>query len=102
MCLRNLVALGALLVLPALVWAQVESSDFDISRMMVETGRFESFEVPETRALEQALADGTISEDMLVLVTETAGGKLALLMDQMWFHHVAQGSEAGEPWMVSF
>ncbi len=103
MCLRNFVALGVVLVLPTLGWAQVESNDFDISRMLLdERWPFETFEVPKTRALQQALADGTVSEDMPVLITETASGKLALLADQMAFHHLAQGDEAGEPWMVSF
>ena len=27
---------------------------------------------------------------------------LALVMDQMAYHHVAQGDMMGEPWMVSF
>ena len=54
------------------------------------------------QVLAQALADGTVSEDMAVLVTDTARGTLALLTDQMWYHHLAQGREGGEPWMVSF
>jgi hypothetical protein len=29
-------------------------------------------------------------------------GRLALVTDQMAYHHVAQGEIAGEPWMVSF
>ena len=45
---------------------------------------------------------GTVTESTAVLVTETAGGKLALLADQLAYHHIAQGSERGEPWMVSF
>ena len=51
MCLRNLVALGVLLVLPTLGWARVD--DFDISRMLLdERWPFETFEVPETRGLQ--------------------------------------------------
>ena len=102
MLLRRLAVLTTVLVWPAFGFVQGDSNDFDISRMMDSSGRFETFDVLETRPLSQALADGTISEEMPVLVTETGRGPLALLTDQMSFHHLAQGREAGEPWMVSF
>ena len=96
------VVLGALLAWPAFGWAQAASGDFDPSRLMAGSGRFETFHVAKTQPLSQALSDGTISDEMPVLVTETATGSLALLTDQLAFHHLAQGTEAGQPWMVSF
>ena len=99
---QHLVVLGALLAWPAPGSTQSESNDFDPSRLLGPSGRFETFHVAETRPLSQALADGTISEEMPVLVTETATGPVALLTDQLAFHHLAQGAEAGQPWMVSF
>jgi hypothetical protein len=33
---------------------------------------------------------------------EHDAGALALLTQQMSYHHLAQGEMAGEPWMVSF
>jgi hypothetical protein len=40
--------------------------------------------------------------DTPVLVTETAAGKLALLTDQMVFHHLAQGRADGKDWLATF
>jgi hypothetical protein len=50
----------------------------------------------------QALDQGSVKEDMRLLVTETAAGKLALLTDQMAHHHIAEGNAGGKDWMVSF
>ena len=33
---------------------------------------------------------------------EHHAGRLAFVMDQLAYHHVAQGELRGEPWMVSF
>lgn len=40
--------------------------------------------------------------DTWLLVTETAAGKLALLTDQMAYHHLAQGRDSGKEWMATF
>jgi hypothetical protein len=37
-----------------------------------------------------------------VLVLETAAGQLALLQDQMAFHHIAEGRAGDKDWMATF
>ena len=80
-----------------------QESEFDITRARLGAGsRFEPFRVSETQSLSDALAAGIVEFDTRLLVMEHAAGRLALLTDQMAYHHVAQGDIAGEPWMVSF
>jgi hypothetical protein len=80
-----------------------EPAAFDLDRVLLyDMTRFLPFNVSETRALRDALDDGTIHEDTPLLVLEGRSGALALLVEQMAYHHVAQGELAGEPWMVSF
>jgi len=75
---------------------------FDITRLVQSEGRFETFHVTRTQPLRQALDGGVLTDDTRVLVTETAAGRLALLTDQMAYHHIAQGVAAGREWMVTF
>ncbi len=76
---------------------------FDIHRFSpTAPGTFETFYVTETQSLKEALDRGSVKEDMRLLVTETATGKLALLTDQMAYHHIAEGNAGGKDWMVSF
>ncbi len=76
---------------------------FDTSRvLLMDTTQFKAFTVTGTRALRGALEDGVVHEDTPLLVLEHSTGALALLVEQMAYHHVAQGELAGEPWMVSF
>ncbi len=83
--------------------AVAQEPEFDINRARVGAGsRFEPFRVGQTQSLRQALAAGVVASDTRLLVMEHAAGRLALLTDQMAYHHVAQGDIAGEPWMVSF
>ncbi len=80
-----------------------QESEFDITRARLGAGsRFEPFLVSETQSLSDALAAGVVESDTRLLVMEHSAGRLALLTDQMAYHHVAQGDIAGEPWMVSF
>ncbi len=80
-----------------------QEPEFDIARARVGAGsRFEPFRVRETQSLRDALVAGMVESDTRLLVMEHAAGRLALLTDQMAYHHVAQGDIAGEPWMVSF
>lgn len=79
-----------------------KKAKFDITRMADSEGLFETFNVTVTQPLRQALAAGTVREDTRVLVTETAAGRLALLTDQMAYHHIAQGQAAGKDWMATF
>jgi hypothetical protein len=76
---------------------------FDIARLNTENyGAFEPFYVTETQPLKKALDEGKVAPDTRVLVTETAGGKLAFLTDQMAYHHLAQGRDGGKDWMATF
>jgi hypothetical protein len=76
---------------------------FDINRYSTAgEGWFETFYIEDTQTLQSALDAGTVSAEMDVLVTETAVGKLALLKDQMAYHHIAQGTADGKDWMATF
>jgi hypothetical protein len=99
-------AIAAITVLmcPASLPAQSKSGKpkFDTTRMANSEGQFQTFHVTGTQPLRQVLNAGTLKEDTRVLVTQTAAGKLALLTDQMSFHHIAQGQAGGKGWMVTF
>lgn len=100
-----LAAILVVLMYPNSLAAQSKSNNkpaFDISRMANSKGMFETFYVTETRPLRQKLDAGIVKEDTWVLVTKTAAGNLALLTDQMSFHHIAQGQAEGKEWMVTF
>jgi hypothetical protein len=105
--LRPLLAIAAVIasIQPSLA-AQSKTNvkpAFDITRFSpTPPGTFETFYVGETQSLRQALDAGTVAENMPVLVTETAGGKLVLLTDQMVYHHIAEGNAGGRDWMVTF
>jgi hypothetical protein len=76
---------------------------FDLSRFgWGAHGMFEAFEVTRTRPVRDALAKGVIATDTNVLVTDTPEGPLALLTEQMAYHHVAQGRTRGRVWLVTF
>jgi hypothetical protein len=76
---------------------------FDITRFKnVANGMFVTFHVTKTEALRDVLAAGRVAEDTRLLVTDTAAGKLALVMDQMAFHHVAQGRAGNKEWLATF
>jgi len=79
------------------------SENFDIDRFSnFGEGWFETFYVEETQSLQAALDAGTLTKDTAVLITETAEGQLALVTDQMAFHHIAEGTVAGKDWMATF
>jgi hypothetical protein len=102
--------LGAVVLsamMPAALWGQTlvraGSDDFDIERAIVDEGtRFEPFVVSDTRTLRSALREGLVQDQTRLIVMLHDAGQLALVQDQMAYHHVAQGDIAGEPWMVSF
>ena len=103
-------ALGTLY--PALAFAQGNAPaqlpngpakpGFDITRFSSNGGIFKTFSVEQTEPLRKVLKDGRVAEDTPVLVTATAAGNLALLTDQMVFHHLAQGRAGGKDWMAAF
>jgi hypothetical protein len=77
-------------------------SGFDITRFAANGGIFKTFYVEQTEPLQKVLREGRVAEDTPVLVTATAVGNLALLTDQMVFHHLAQGHAGGRDWMAAF
>ncbi len=94
-------AILALLVTTSAMAAQEVDFDIDVARIGVG-GRFEPFVVENMEPLADALKAGRVQNDTRLLVSQHPAGRVALLTDQMTYHHVAQGNIEGEPWMVSF
>ncbi len=63
---------------------------------------FDPFRVITMESLSEALDEGSVTEETPILVLTRGDFHLALLTMQMTYHHVAQGTLQGEPWMVSF
>ena len=79
------------------------AAGFDVSRLGLGFhGSFEAFNVTRTRPLREALAQELVAADTAVLATSTPDGLLALLTEQMAYHHVAQGRTRGHAWLVTF
>jgi hypothetical protein len=78
-----------------------EGFDLDRAFILDSTANL-PFYVTEIRSLRQALNEGTINEATALLVMEHEAGTLAFVVDQLAYHHIAQGDIDGEPWMVSF
>lgn len=75
----------------------------DVSRFnFTLRGSFEPFVVTSTRSVREAMSARLVAADTDVLLTSTAAGPLALLTEQMAYHHIAQGRGGGEDWLVSF
>jgi hypothetical protein len=87
---------------PARLPATPAKPGFDITRFASNGGIFKTFYVERSEALQKVLQDGRVAQDTPVLVTATAGGNLALLTDQMVFHHLAQGRAGGKDWLAAF
>ena len=76
---------------------------FDVSRFApTAVGTFETFYVKETYPLKKVLDEDKVAADTRLLVIKTAGGNLALLTDQMTYHHIAQGRAGNQDWMATF
>jgi hypothetical protein len=101
---RMLVRMAGLLVVCG--WGlgvHAETGSFDPDRFDATiAGKFEPFDVRGTLPLRDALEQGAVVPETWVLVTETAEGRLALLTEQMAYHHVAQGVANGVGWMATF
>ncbi len=63
---------------------------------------FDPFPVATTEPLKAALENGKVSEETAVLLLDRGDTRMALLTEQMSYHHIAQGELEGEPWMVAF
>ncbi len=78
-------------------------AEFDKRRaLLVHRDIFAPYRVTSTSLLRDALSRGDLPEDAPVIVVERGAATLVLLTRQLFYHHVAQGELAGEPWMVSF
>src|SRR5215467_5746515 len=76
---------------------------FDISRFaLTAVGTFATFYVKDTYPLKGVLDEGKVATDTRLLVIDTAAGKLALITDQMTYHHIAQGRARNKDWMATF
>ena len=83
--------------------AQTATDPFDLDRAWIaEVGMVDPFVVDQVRPLGAALDADEIEKSTWVLVVDHPAGRLALVTDQLAYHHVAQGTIRGEPWMVSF
>ena len=90
---------GGALVLPA----GPAKPGFEVSRFNPAVfGTFETFHVSDTRSLRDALRSGLVAEDTDLLVTDVGGATIALLVEQMAYHHLAQGRTSGANWLVTF
>ena len=99
--LRSLLALAGFF-LPAVAQAQ-GVPPFDPSRLWFSGETlWQPFLVGATVPITEALDDRLLEAQTPVLVLEHPRGRVALVTEQMAYHHVAQGDLAGEPWMVSF
>ena len=95
--------LAGVLLLATVIARPAGAEEFDIKRFSTAgEGWFKTFYVDDTQSLRSALDTGTVNAEMLVLVLETGTVKLALLADQMTFHHIAEGTAGGRNWMATF
>ena len=104
-------SLGTIFVAAALAQAPVmpelpkgpSQPGFDISRFApTAVGTFETFYVKDTYPLKKVLDEGKVAADTRLLVIKTAAGRLALITDQMSYHHIAQGRAHNKDWMATF
>ena len=51
---------------------------------------------------EVSLQSAHLANDIELLAFERGGERRVLLVEEMHYHHIAQGELAGEPYMVSF
>ena len=76
---------------------------FDSTRVWIsENSPYETYHVTDTRPLREAMDDGTIDKRTYMVVMERPEITLAMVMQQVAWHHAVQGEVNGEPWMVSF
>ncbi len=73
---------------------------FDRKRAyLVGPDRFPRLRLPSRGA---PIEGAKLADDTPVLVIERGGERLAVLVRDMVYHHLAQGELAGEPYIVSF
>jgi hypothetical protein len=73
---------------------------FDAARAQLKgPDQFKRFRVPDSG---ESLAAAGLKHDDWLLVAERGGVRRAFFLNHMAYHHVAQGTLAGEPYLVSF
>lgn len=78
-------------------------ANFDIELAFISDKQiFAPYRITETQKLGDALAARKVTGDMRLLILERDEGMMAFLVQQIAYHHVAQGDMKGEPYMVSF
>ena len=76
---------------------------FDANRAILrEKNMFQPYYVKQTKPLQQAVEQGIVDANTDLLLLDHPQQPVALVKSQMFYHHVAQGDIAGEPWMVTF
>lgn len=76
---------------------------FDTDRaMFFAEPNFTPLRDPEFQSLRSLMLQGDLEDDTPVVVFEAGGQTLVFVTEQMAYHHVAQGTTRGEPWMVTF
>ena len=84
-------------------WNMPTKEGFDTGRALFWSApNFIPLRNPDWRPLSDVRRAREVSDDTPVLVFEAGGSTLALVTSQMAYHHVAQGTRNGEPWMVTF
>lgn len=82
---------------------QPTKEGFDTDRaMFFAEPNFTPLRDPEFQSLRSLMLQGDLEEDTPVVVFEAGGETLVFVTEQMAYHHVAQGTRRGEPWMVTF
>ena len=98
-------AFPLLVPLPLMAQQIVEagSAEFEVERaMLLDSTVYVRIDVTDTRPLREAYDEVLLQAHTRVLIMEHSKGRLALVTDQMAYHHTAQGEIDGGPGMVSF
>lgn len=74
-------------------------SHFDPSRLQKQPDLFQRFEVIDARI---SIASTRLPDTAELIVFERQGQRRALLLQEMAYHHLAQGTLADQPYIVSF
>ncbi|MBL4849567.1 MAG: DUF3179 domain-containing protein [Planctomycetes bacterium] len=74
--------------------------EFDASRAWLKKpDEFKRFRVPDEG---EPLESAGLKDDDWLIVAERSGERRAFFLNHMAYHHLAQGTLAGEPYLVSF
>ena len=77
-------------------------NQIDRSKMKIKKRGFRFRPFRPTDKHELLLKEAGLAKERELLAFERGGKRRVLLVDEMIYHHVAQGELAGEPYLVSF